>query len=345
MAPGRGLLLRFVAVGLAVLGACAGCQRERVLRLTYQVDVGAAYDGEKNAEEVMRRARDRIVWRLDEVLGRRSESVSTRGNDLLVDLAALPSEGLLEVESLIASPGRCEFKMVDERGSERVFLSPSGNVDLIDEGIEMLQQPAPDGVDANGNKVTVNSFYARMACRPSKHPTESLEQCLGRFKAWTSTLEVPGDHEIGFEAVTEAIPGTDPPQFRQVAWRTFYLSSRTEMANEAIRDVSIGREQQNSGNYYVQLSFSAAGAQRFEEVTGANVNRRFAILLNGVVESAPFIKQKIGGGAAMITMGAGDPEKQLHDAKQFALVVLSGALPAPMHLLAEERLRPGPGNQ
>jgi preprotein translocase subunit SecD len=331
-----------VAVGLTLLGVCAGCKKQRVVRLTYHVDVGAAYDGEKSAEEVMQRARTTIDRRLDEVLGRRSESVSTRGNDLLVELAALPPEALLEVENLVASPGRFELKVVDDRGSESVFRPPSENVDLTDEGIDTLAENAPDGLDAMGNKVQVKSFYARMTCRPSKHPAESLEECLARFKVWTSTLEVPGDHQVGFQAVTDALPGTDPPQLRQIAWRTFYLSSRAEMANDAIADVSIGRDQQNGGDCYVLLSFSPAGARRFEETTGANVYRRVAIVVNGVVESAPFVKQRIAGGTAMITMGAGDHEKQLHDAKELELVLRSGALPAPMHLVREERLRPGP---
>jgi preprotein translocase subunit SecD len=78
------------------------------------------------------------------------------------------------------------------------------------------------------------------------------------------------------------------------------------------------------------LTFSPAGAERFEEVTGANVGRRFAIILDDVIDSAPVIKTKIGGGRASITMGAGDPEKQLQDARKLELVLRSGALPAPI---------------
>jgi preprotein translocase subunit SecD len=341
MAPDRGFAIRFVSLSLAVLGVCAGCKRAPAVRLTYQVDVDAAYDGKTNPEEVMQRTRSRIDWRLDELLGSRSESVTTRGHDLLVELAALEPGALLEIERLVASPGRCEFKLVDDRGSATIFLPTSGNVAPTEEGIDTHEEAAPGGVDFKGNKASVEAFYARIACRPSKYPGESLEQCLGRLEAWTSTLEVPGDHQIGFERVTEAVPGTDPPQVQQVGWRTFYLYSRAELANDSIRDVSIGQDQQNEGNIYVQLSFSAAGADRFEKITGENVNRRFAILLDGVVASAPFIKQKIAGGSAIIRMAQAPSEKQLHDAKQLELVLFSGALPAPMRLVSEERLRPG----
>ena len=65
--------------------------------------------------------------------------------------------------------------------------------------------------------------------------------------------------------------------------------------------------------YYVAITFSPAGADRFEEITGANVKRRFAIILDDVINSAPVIQTKIGGGRASITLGAGDPEQQLEE--------------------------------
>jgi preprotein translocase subunit SecD len=126
-----------------------------------------------------------------------------------------------------------------------------------------------------------------------------------------------------------------------VGWRTVYLHRHGELTQDAIVDASVGHDPQNFDQYYVLLSFSPAGADRFKEVTGANVNRRFAIILDDIVDSAPVIKQKIGGGRATITMGAGDPDKQEHDAKQLELVLRAGALPAPVHLVSEEPLHPG----
>jgi preprotein translocase subunit SecD len=169
-----------------------------------------------------------------------------------------------------------------------------------------------------------------MSCQPPKYASESMNDCLARFKAWAKTLSVPDDHVIGFEGVTEPVDGTEPLQFKQVGWRTLYLYGRSELTGDYITDASTGQDQQNFGQYYVSLSFSPAGADRFEEVTGANVNRRFAVILDDIVDSAPVIKQKIGGGRAQISMGAGDAEKQLHDAKQLELVLRSGALPAPL---------------
>src|SRR5262249_17420470 len=82
----------FVAVAPAAVCACVGCKKEPALRLTYEVDVAAAYDGEKDASTVMQRARTTAGRRLDGFIGKRYASVSTSGNDLVVDLARLEPE-------------------------------------------------------------------------------------------------------------------------------------------------------------------------------------------------------------------------------------------------------------
>jgi preprotein translocase subunit SecD len=78
-------------------------------------------------------------------------------------------------------------------------------------------------------------------------------------------------------------------------------------------------------------------------VTGANVQRRFAIILDDVIDSAPVIKSKIAGGHASITLGAGDPEEQLSKARKLELVLRSGALPAPISPSNESLIGPSLG--
>jgi preprotein translocase subunit SecD len=333
---------RVSLVAFALAALSAGCRKDPVLRLTYRVDVAAAYDGEKDKDAMMTQARDTIARRLDAFVGARSFSISTRGSDLLVDLAALdPHTPLQGVKAIIARSGRLELKMVDDRASESIFGSSLDLSGAPGEGIETYQEAAPDGLDADGGKTTVKSFFARMSCQPRKHPSESSEECLDRFRAWASGLKVPADHQIGFEAITEAVPDTEPPRFRQTGWRTMYMQLRAELTHTSVEDVAIGQDQ-GSGGYYLLLSWSSTGAERLEEITAANVNRRFAMVIErDIVESAPVIKQTIPGGKATITMGPGAPEKQLRDAKQLELVLKEGALPAPVHLVNEEAIRAG----
>ncbi len=81
---------------------------------------------------------------------------------------------------------------------------------------------------------------------------------------------------------------------------------------------------------YVALDFKPRGARIFSDVTGQNVGRSFAIVLDDEVRSAPRIIQKISGGQCRITMGTGDYQQAFQEASVLSLVLRTGALPAPV---------------
>jgi preprotein translocase subunit SecD len=292
-------------------------------------------------ERAVAQAKDTVSRRVDE-LGLREAAVTTRDEDIIVEVPGSDEASFASIKEIIRKTARLEFKMVDDTGSDKVFGAIKEDTFPPDEGLAAYQEMAPDGLDGT-HKKSAKASYARISCQPPKYPNESLSECLGRLRAWTATLSVPDDHVIGFEPVTDPVPDTEPLQFKQVGWRTLYLFARAEVTGDSITDASIGQDQQNFGQYYVSLTFSPAGADRFEEITGANINRRFAIILDDLVDSAPVIRSKIGGGRAQITMGAGDPEKQLHDAHQLELVLRSGALPAPITPSSESIIGPSLG--
>jgi len=89
---------------------------------------------------------------------------------------------------------------------------------------------------------------------------------------------------------------------------------------------------------YVSISFNAEGAKKFEEVTGANVKKRLAIILDNTVYSAPVIQEKISGGHAQITGNFTTEE-----AKDLSIVLRSGALPAPLKMLQNVTVGPSLG--
>jgi preprotein translocase subunit SecD len=331
-----------LATGVALLAAaagCSGCRPDPVLRLTYEVDVAAAQDGDNDSARVVEEARKTISQRLDAMVGGRAR-VSARGGQVVVELAPLDAETLETVKRVMARSGRLEFDLIDEAATDKLFGALHEEALPRGEGIALNEERAPDGVDATGTKRWVRTRYARMACRPPSHAQESTGDCLGRFRGWAATLGVPADCLIAFEAVIELVPDTEPPRFEPIGWRTFLVRVPPELTNAAIADASSGEGKQNFDSYYVLVSFTRSGALRFEQFTRQNVNRRLAIVLDGIVDSAPVIQAAIGGGKATITMGAGDPEKQKRDAKQLELVLRSGALPAPVRLVSEERIGP-----
>ncbi len=89
---------------------------------------------------------------------------------------------------------------------------------------------------------------------------------------------------------------------------------------------------------YVAISFDSVGAQAFERLTGANVGRRLAIILDGVVYSAPTIQERIPGGRAQIT-----GRFTIEEARDLAIALRAGALPAPVEVLEERNVGPSLG--
>ena len=105
-------------------------------------------------------------------------------------------------------------------------------------------------------------------------------------------------------------------------------SKMKSLTGDDINDASVSVNQYNEP--YVAMEFKPRGAQVFEEVTGANIGRRFAIVLDKEVRSAPVIRSRIAGGRASIEMGVGDYQMALQEANVLSLVLRTGALPAPV---------------
>src|SRR3990167_3702297 len=113
----------------------------------------------------------------------------------------------------------------------------------------------------------------------------------------------------------------------------YLLDSRTLMTGEYIADARV-RPGSGLEGPYVELILGSSGARLFERITGENVKRRLAIILDNRVYSAPVIQERIGGGRASIT-GSFD----MKDARDLAIVLRAGALPAPVEIVEERTAR------
>jgi len=89
----------------------------------------------------------------------------------------------------------------------------------------------------------------------------------------------------------------------------------------------------------VSISFNPEGAKRFEEITGANVKKRLAIILDNTVYSAPVIQERISGGNAQISGSF-----SMEEAKDLSIVLKAGALPAPLKMLQNVTVGPSLGS-
>ena len=140
------------------------------------------------------------------------------------------------------------------------------------------------------------------------------------------------------EELNQALAGKLPPDTEVYVEKTIdrntkalkrqflLVQKKALMTGDAIKGAVV-----RIGDYnepYVSVDFNTSGARQFAQVTGANVNRRLAIVLDGVVRSAPVIKERIGGGKAQIT--GSYTSEEAHD---LAIVLRAGALPATVRIV------------
>ncbi|MFV1950714.1 MAG: protein translocase subunit SecD [Nitrospinota bacterium] len=103
-----------------------------------------------------------------------------------------------------------------------------------------------------------------------------------------------------------------------------------------LAEVRIDREYNEP---YVGIGFDREGARIFRQITGENVGKRLAIVLDNNVYSAPVIREKISGGEAQIT--GNFTSEEAHD---LAIVLRAGALPAPVTILENRTVGPSLGH-
>ncbi|WP_413568095.1 protein translocase subunit SecD [Bdellovibrio sp. HCB117] len=119
----------------------------------------------------------------------------------------------------------------------------------------------------------------------------------------------------------------------------YLLKTDTDLGGDALDDAFVGYDQY--GAPQVSLHFNSAGSNKFADLTGNNVNRQMAIVLDKVVKSAPSIRDRIAGGQAVITLGGGrDRNGMMDEAKMISTALRAGALPASLEQLEERRVGP-----
>jgi preprotein translocase subunit SecD len=117
----------------------------------------------------------------------------------------------------------------------------------------------------------------------------------------------------------------------------YLLKRRAVLTGEYLTDARVQIDTQYN-EPYVSLSFDSRGARLFEQITGANIKKRLAIVLDNMVNSAPVIQDRIAGGRAQIT-----GRFTMEEARDLAIVLRAGALPAPVKIIEERTVGPSLG--
>jgi preprotein translocase subunit SecD len=172
----------------------------------------------------------------------------------------------------------------------------------------------------------VNDESPVAAQLPSSITPGDEEKILGQFAD-----KVPADSQILFEKKVNRETGA-------VTKFPILVKKDAMLTGALLTEAKVTLDTQFS-TPHVSITFNPEGAKRFEEVTGANVKKRLAIVLDNTVYSAPVIQERIGGGNAQITGSYG-----MEEAKDLSIVLKAGALPAPLKMLQNVTVGPSLGS-
>jgi SecD/SecF fusion protein len=132
--------------------------------------------------------------------------------------------------------------------------------------------------------------------------------------------QLPAETQIYFETNKD-------PQTKVKSESPLLIMNQVMMSGDMVADAQV-RVGGTFNEPYVTLELTDHGGKVFGQVTEKNVNKRFAIILDGNVKSAPVIREKIMGGSAQISGNFAYEE-----ATDLAIVLRIGALPAPVEII------------
>jgi protein-export membrane protein SecD len=314
LAPARLAELRKGAVQL-------GLDLQGGMHIVLEVDrsklsVAEAKDAPDRAMEIIRNRVDQF--------GVAEPLIQRQGEDRIV--VQLP--GLTDRQraiDLIGKTALLEFKLVRTQEEARVLF------DRLDSYLA-ARGAVPAGLDSSLRRSPLTGHFlsldAAAFVRDADVPV--VQQLLA-----TSGIDsiIPIDSELAWGDVQD---------FQGVSGRSLYvLKKEPEMTGGSVAsaEARVGLSQTNPGAWGVSMKMTPKGRADFARVTGNNVGRLLAIVLDGVVASAPNIRERIPSGDASIT-GSFD----LTTSRDLAIVLRAGALPAPVHMVEERSVGPSLGS-
>jgi preprotein translocase subunit SecD len=223
--------------------------------------------------------------------------------------------------------------IVVQRGADQhiriSFVSQAANAaarDAVSRSIEIIRKR----IDALGTKepsITQQGANRIVVEAPGESDPEKLKAVIGKTAKLTFEMV---DSEVAPEDVAAGrIPPDDILLPSDDGFQPVYVvKRRSVVTGEMLTSASGSHDQDNAPA--VAFSFNAIGTQRFAQVTSQNIGKPFAIVLDGRIISAPRINSAITGGSGIIT--GRFTEDSAHE---LALLLKTGALPAPLNVVEE----------
>ena len=261
--------------------------------------------------------------------------------------------GLKNVDGVVSLTVREDDEVSKAKGrlksvlGDTVDISSSGNTITLSYSEKQKQEMIQDAlarsieivrrrIDALGTKEpSIQSQGGKyiLVQLPGVDNPEHIKELIG--KTAKMTFHLVNENVTPEQLASGVAPaGTEFLPYMESPWSSVPVYSRIEVSGESLKDSQADFDQNNMP--VVTTVFDATGARRFAKLTTEHVNERFAIVLDGKVLSAPTIREPIPGGRGQISGGF-----TLQGAKDLAVLLRSGALPAPLQVIEERTVGAG----
>jgi SecD/SecF fusion protein len=352
--------------------------RQEAIRLGLDLQGGMHVVLRVQREKLDERARSDAVERALQIIRNRIDQfgvteplIQKQGEDrIIVDLPGFTDAQ--RAQRLIGETAQLQFKLMESLDNAELLLSKIDKVIVDTRGSEGEGETPAEGEAKSDTALTEEQT------EPDTSNVDVLADLLGEAADTMESMSAPTEEELDqpFSINLELIPGTNFPMYYvetdlvpnvkamlarpdvqkvipndvQFAWGRrselvnsryvtplYILKSRVQMSGEYLVDATPATDR--FGKPIVNFRLTREGGRIFSRVTGPNIGKPLAIVLDNKVESAPTINDRIRD-QGTITMGSG---AKFTEARDMSIVLKAGALPAPVEIIESNVVGPSLG--
>ncbi|NTW57416.1 MAG: protein translocase subunit SecD [Chlorobiaceae bacterium] len=306
---------------------------------------------QKESEDALNRAKEIIRNRIDQY-GVAEPVITTQGSrKIIIELPGVSDEN--RVRNLLKGTAKLEFRLLRE---QEVLLRTLDRINtyLAQNGTAMQAQPAKadsSAVQAPAAGTASPATPAAPVANVAGQSAKPLYDLVGinqygipvtssQSKDFVSALFHRADIQALLPPDTELVISAKPDDYgnKTQKFYTIYLVRKTpELTGGVITEAKATFGAQGA-QPEVLMSMNSEGTSKWARITGANIGKRVAIVLDGVVYSAPVVQSKIPNGNSVI-----NGIESIEEAKDLEIVLKAGALPAPVRITEERTVGPSLG--
>lgn len=293
---------------------------------------------------------DKLLQQEKDAITRAVEIISKRVNQYGVSEPNIQNQGsrrivlelpgisnMEEARSLVQKGAVLEFKL---------FVKPQIAFNLMNKLDQMMA--GADSVTIGKDSSNAKQDAAQFA---KQHPFYNMAKIADQNQRMADTyvsaenkvkltdfLARPEVKKITEEAGAQFVfDSKSEPSKNETYYRLYVLNAKPELTGEIITNAS-AHVDQTDNRPVVTMEMSDEGTDEWARITGQNVGERCAVVLDGVVYTAPTIQEKIPSGQSRISGSA-----NMEEAKLLEIVLKAGALPAPVEIIEDRTIGPSLG--